>query len=101
MQLMVLRATRGRKEIDVPTVLLSSPDGQGRRVAPFTIEVPRFPLVAHLQLRRPAISEVLGHISGLYFRGKLAYPLGFGGTTLVITPERGLDERRRAAVEGA
>ena len=45
------------------------------------------------KLRTPpgaALGEVFAFISGLYFRGKLAYARAFTPTALVITPTRGL-----------
>lgn len=50
-----------------------------------------FPLAR--ALREPAgveIGEVFSFLSGLYFRGKLAYARAFGAEWLVITTERGL-----------
>jgi hypothetical protein len=50
-----------------------------------------FPLAR--ALREPEgveISEVFSFLSGLYFRGKLAYARAFGTELLVITTERGL-----------
>ena len=50
-----------------------------------------FPLAR--ALREPAgveIGEVFSFLSGLYFRGKLAYARAFGSELLVITTERGL-----------
>ena len=50
-----------------------------------------FPLAR--ALREPGgveIGEVFSFLSGLYFRGKLAYARAFGAEMLVITTERGL-----------
>ena len=50
-----------------------------------------FPLAR--ALREPSgveIGEVFSFLSGLYFRGKLAYARAFGAELLVITTERGL-----------
>lgn len=56
----------------------------------------RFDLAVRLQTEAAPIGEIYSFVSGLYFRGKLAYSEAFGapppGVTaaLVITPGRGL-----------
>jgi hypothetical protein len=56
----------------------------------------KFDLATRLQGEGAAIGELYGFISGLYFRGKLAYVEAFGAppkgapAALVITPSRGL-----------
>jgi hypothetical protein len=55
------------------------------------------PLAARLHDQTLTLGEAFSFLSGLYFRGKLAYALAFGrttvahaGSTLIITPTRGL-----------
>ena len=56
----------------------------------------KFELAARLQTEGAPIGELYSFISGLYFRGKLAYVEAFGAPpraappSLVITPSRGL-----------
>ncbi len=56
----------------------------------------RFPLAQRIRAEGAALGEVFSFLSGLYFRGKLAYsqrfavPSGDPGRTLVITSGRGL-----------
>ncbi|HJQ98356.1 MAG TPA: hypothetical protein VJ826_08575 [Candidatus Polarisedimenticolaceae bacterium] len=48
-----------------------------------------FPLAQRLRREGASIGDVFTFLSGLYFRGKLAYARAFG-TALVIVPGRGL-----------
>jgi hypothetical protein len=88
----------------VPTLFLLSPASlAGVRAALLFKETSRFPLAQ--QLRSPGgapLGEVFSFVSGLYFRGKLAYARAFGQPpeglrgALVITAGEGLlspDER--------
>ncbi|MBA2432193.1 MAG: hypothetical protein H0V56_08770 [Chthoniobacterales bacterium] len=57
----------------------------------------KFPLALRLrgEGEQPTLGEVFAFLSGLYFRGKLAYATAFtadraGSAALVITPNRGL-----------
>lgn len=49
-----------------------------------------FDLAVRLRRTGAPIGEVYAFISGLYFRGKIAYSEAFAATSLVITPGRGL-----------
>ena len=79
------------------TVFLLSPAHCGGRRAQILLnEGATFPLAVQLRETGAPIGEVFSFLSGLYFRGKLAYGREFsrpGGAThgvLVITPRRGL-----------
>ena len=73
--------------------LLSPANCRGRR-AQLLLASPRISLAA--RLREPAgapVGDVFAFVSGLYFRGKLAYARAFtreGDRAAVITPSRGL-----------
>lgn len=80
-----------------PTVFLLSPANCGGRRAQILLnDAARFPLATQLREAGAPLGEVFSFLSGLYFRGKLAYGRAFGrgGSTprgaLVITPGRGL-----------
>jgi hypothetical protein len=77
--------------------LLSPASCAGKRASLLIREGAEFPLA--LRLRRPEgaeLGEVFSFVSGLYFRGKLAYARRFGRSdgplppALVITPTRGM-----------
>ena len=71
--------------------LLSPARCDGRRAKLILNPTAEFPLAR--ALREPEgveIAEVFSFLSGLYFRGKLAYARAFGSSMLVITTERGL-----------
>ena len=71
--------------------LLSPANASGERAALLLRDAAAFPLAR--EVRSPAgapLGEVFSFLSGLYFRGKLAYARAFGEASLVITPDRGL-----------
>ena len=71
--------------------LLSPARCDGKRAKVILNPKAEFPLAK--ALREPQgveIGEVFSFLSGLYFRGKLAYARAFGAEMLVITTERGL-----------
>jgi hypothetical protein len=77
--------------------LLSPAYAGGQRARMIMSERAQFDLARRLRSeQRPTLGEVFTFLSGLYFRGKLAYANAFapGGetisTVLVITPTRGL-----------
>lgn len=77
--------------------LLSPAHCGGRRAEILLREEASFPLAARLRESGAAIGEVFSFLSGLYFRGKLAYGREFTRPrteewrgVLVITPGRGL-----------
>ena len=76
--------------------LLSPAHCGGKRAAMVLAESARFPLAVSLRADGAPLGEVFSFVSGIYFRGKLAYARGFAcpppGTdgVLVITPTRGL-----------
>jgi len=78
------------------TVFLLSPGHCGGRRARLLFRPEAaFPLAARLRASHATIGEVYTFISGLYFRGKLAYGRAFaqareGGGVLVILPGHGL-----------
>jgi hypothetical protein len=70
--------------------LLSPAKASGERASVLLREGASFDLARALRSSRGApVGEVFSFLSGLYFRGKLAYARAFGGP-LVITPDRGL-----------
>jgi len=76
--------------------LLSPAHCGGKRAAMVLAESARFPLAVRLRADGAPLGEVFSFLSGIYFRGKLAYahqfacpPEGADGV-LVITPTRGL-----------
>ena len=79
------------------TVFLLSPAHCGGRRAQIVMsERASFPLAQRLREEGAAIGDVFSFLSGLYFRGKLAYARAFAHAAaaphgvLVITPGRGL-----------
>lgn len=79
-----------------PTVFLLSPGHcGGRRGQMLLREAAAFPLAVALREGAVAIGDLFTFVSGLYFRGKLAYARAFGRAAgapaiLVIVPGRGL-----------
>src|ERR1700722_720710 len=81
--------------------LLSPAYAGGRRAQMIMSERAKFDLAKKLRSQRGAtIAEVFTFLSGLYFRGKIAYANAFSCTTnghcgvFVITPTRGLVDAR-------
>src|SRR5438477_8965913 len=79
------------------TSLLSPANAGGERARTILSERAQFDLARRLRSReRATLGEVFAFLSGLYFRGKLAYANTFARTAegicgvLVITPTRGL-----------
>jgi hypothetical protein len=79
------------------TFLLSPAYAGGQRARMIISERAQFDLARRLRSEdRPTLGEVFTFLSGLYFRGKLAYANAFAppqrkkSTVLVITPTRGL-----------
>ena len=79
------------------TVFLLSPAScAGRRTEILLSERASFPLAVQLRTRGAELGDVFSFLSGLYFRGKLAYARAFAApppgvaATLVITTHRGL-----------
>lgn len=73
--------------------LLSPAYAGGQRARLIMSERAQFDLARRLRSEpRPTLGEVFTFLSGLYFRGKLAYANAFSppGDVLVITPTRGL-----------
>ncbi|CAN5267294.1 hypothetical protein BH20VER2_BH20VER2_14600 [soil metagenome] len=77
--------------------LLSPAYAGGQRARMIMSERAKFPLALRLrgEGEQPTLGEVFAFLSGLYFRGKLAYATAFtadraGSAALVITPNRGL-----------
>jgi hypothetical protein len=70
--------------------LLSPANCRGRRAQQVLSPKATFPVAVGLRSGAGvSIGEVFAHMSGLYFRGKLAYATRFG-QAWVITPDRGL-----------
>jgi hypothetical protein len=81
--------------------LLSPAYAGGRRAQMILSERAQFELAKKLRIKRGApIAEVFTFLSGLYFRGKIAYanafaqPAGGSSGVFVITPTRGLVDAR-------
>jgi hypothetical protein len=76
--------------------LLSPAYAGGQRAQMIMSERAKFPLAEKLRRDGANLAEVFTFLSGLYFRGKIAYARAFGCaadgscTSLVITPTRGL-----------
>lgn len=77
--------------------LLSPAYAGGKRARMLMREEAQFPLAQRLRgADRPTLAEVFTFLSGLYFRGKIAYadafcaPVAESPSVLVITPNRGL-----------
>jgi hypothetical protein len=73
----------------VPVFLLSPAFCGGRRAGYLLRKGSELALARRLRDRTLTLGEAFAFMSGLYFRGKLAYASRFG-TVLVITPTRGL-----------
>ena len=92
------RKTRASKNAGVSgsrTFLLSPAYAGGRRAQMLLSARAAFPLAGRLRKgERVSLGEVFTFLSGLYFRGKLAYANAFAlpdlSRVLVITPTRGL-----------
>jgi hypothetical protein len=86
----------GMPELDelaapVRVFLLSPASSSGKRAAMLTRPAASFPLARAIRSSAGApLGEVFAFMSGLYFRGKLAYARAFPGQALVITPCLGL-----------
>jgi hypothetical protein len=74
----------------VTTFLLSPADCRGRRAELLLRDEAAFPLAVDLRAGRATLGAVFSFVSGLYFRGKLAYGTRFGTVVRVIAPGRGL-----------
>ena len=71
--------------------LLSPAYAGGQRAQMIMNERAQFDLARRLRSDEPpTIGEVFTFLSGLYFRGKLAYATAFSTAVFVITPNRGL-----------
>lgn len=76
--------------------LLSPARASGRRAALLLADAARFDLAHRLQTTGISLGEAYAFMSGLYFRGKLAYAAAFGcppagcAAALIIAPGRGL-----------
>jgi hypothetical protein len=78
-------------QVASPQVFLLSPAFcGGRRAAMLLNPNSQMELVEKLARGTLTLGEAFSFMSGLYFRGKLAYARHFGAATLVITPTRGL-----------
>ena len=76
---------------DSPAFLLSPAATSGLRAAMLLREAARFDLAVRLREGGAPLGEVFAFLSGLYFRGKLAYARRFApGTSFVITSCAGL-----------
>src|SRR3954463_11313775 len=79
-----------------PVFLLSPARCDGRRATILLNDAAQFPLATRLRQGPQPIGEVFSFLSGLYFRGKLAYARAFGQHSpeapgiYVITTNRGL-----------
>jgi hypothetical protein len=88
----------GSKQGNMPhrIFLLSPAYAGGQRARMILNERAEFDLAQRLRMEGATIAEVFTFLSGLYFRGKIAYARAFGCSaagvcsSLVITPTRGL-----------
>ena len=95
------------EKFEARVFLLSPAYAGGRRAQMILSERAQFDLAKRLRTQRGAtIAEVFTFLSGLYFRGKIAYanafarPMGKTSGVLVITPTRGLlDARTRITLD--
>ena len=94
---MLPRPRKQRAPAHPQTVFLLSPAHCGGRRAQILLsERAAFPLAVRLREQGAPIGDVFSFLSGLYFRGKLAYGRAFAHSrtapdgVLVITPGRGL-----------
>src|SRR5260370_4162159 len=94
---------QGKTSAPQPRIIFLLPPAYagGRRAQMILRERADFELARKLRSKRGAtIAEVFTFLSGLYFRGKIAYANAFAGTTsrdcgvFVITPTRGLVDAR-------
>jgi hypothetical protein len=74
----------------VSAFVLSPADCRGKRAGLLLRDEADFPLAVSLRQGRATIGEVFSFVSGLYFRGKMAYTRRFGTLSRVIVPGRGL-----------
>jgi len=72
--------------------LLSPAYCGGRRATMLLNPASRMELAQKLDLGTLTLGEAFSFMSGLYFRGKLAYAQRFGSHVFVITPTRGLQQ---------
>ena len=86
-------ATREKRRV----FLLSPADASGRRARLLLSDEARFELATRVRQSGAPLGEIFSFISGLYFRGKLAYARAFAEPTvagassvLIITASRGL-----------
>jgi hypothetical protein len=87
-------AVRGKRRV----FLLSPADSSGRRARLLLNEKARFELATRVRESGAPLGEIFSFISGLYFRGKLAYARAFAepivagasSPVLIITASRGL-----------
>jgi hypothetical protein len=80
--------------------LLSPAYCAGRRAAILLKPAATLPLAERLRAGTATLGEAFAFLSGLYFRGKLAYAGAFdpaAGRTRIITPTRGLLSPRTSA----
>ena len=90
----VVSAAREKRRV----FLLSPADSSGRRARLLLSEEARFELATRVRDSGAPLGEIFSFISGLYFRGKLAYARAFAEPTvagaassvLIITASRGL-----------
>jgi len=95
------------EKFEARVFLLSPAYAGGRRAQMILNEGAQFELAKQLRSKQGAtIAEVFTFLSGLYFRGKLAYanafarPVGKASGVLIITPTRGLlDARTRITLD--
>lgn len=78
-----------------PVFLLSPAHCGGKRARMVIHPDAPFDLAQRLRTSGATLGEVFAFLSGLYFRGKLAYAEAFGAGTLVITPGWGLVPARQ------
>ena len=79
----------GKPATGNPLFLLSPAHGGGKRASYLLRPEASFDLAVRLRETGAPIGEIYTFLSGLYFRGKLAYARAFG-RALVIVPGRGL-----------
>jgi hypothetical protein len=88
------QAESSQPALEISRVFLLSPAyAGGQRARMIMSERAQFDLARRLRSSEPpTLGEVFTFLSGLYFRGKLAYAQAFapGGAAFVITPNRGL-----------
>lgn len=85
--------TLDRKPGTTLVFLLSPAKSSGKRAIMLRREAAEFDLAVRLRTQGAPVGEVFSFLSGLYFRGKLAYARHFAPSSdsiRVITPDRGL-----------